>query len=607
MALASTAIVIISTSASAQTTVVQRPDGGTATVTVQSDGSGNTMVFTQGIAGGTATAPPQGVVGGVGIGVVGPQSGPLPRDPRDQPTGTARLRGHIIAADTGRPLRRATVRLQGQMIGGARTTTTDQDGRFEFTDLPASRYIVNASRTGYVAMAYGQKRPNASGQPVDVREGATVDRIDISLPAAGVITGRVLDEMGEPVDNVLVSALRQQYMGGTRRQVPVGAPSSSNDIGEFRIHGLAPGDYYVSASPRGQMGGWDVTSDRTGYAPTYYPSAPSLDIAQRVTVRGGDTLSNIVVMLSPARLNRVSGIVLDGDGRPARSGTVLATLRSGSMMSSANGFVRPDGSFQISGLADGDYVLRTAPMMVPGAQGPQAAPLLASARVTLAGSDVTNIVLQPAPLGLLSGRVTGDPAALAHLKPGTTQVLAGRLGPPEPFTPTPPPAPLHEDFSFAVQAYPGRLSLRGNGLNGLLIRSVHWNGVDVTRGFDFEAGSDGSGFEIEMTDRTARLMTTVTTSRGEPVVGCDVIIFSTDDSWWGTSMPGYGGVGRTTASGTFESQPLLPGSYYVVAIDGVGPLETQDPDFLESVLGTARRVTVTDGETASVQVKPSDR
>jgi hypothetical protein len=60
-----------------------------------------------------------------------------PISPSPDQQGTERIRGRVVAADTGVPLRGARV---GAWPGGsqsARETTTDEDGRYEFGQLPA--------------------------------------------------------------------------------------------------------------------------------------------------------------------------------------------------------------------------------------------------------------------------------------------------------------------------------------------------------------------------------------------------------------------------------------------------------------------------------------
>ena len=100
----------------------------------------------------------------------------VPAPPRDRPVtemprGTSRLRGRVIAAETGAPLRRAQVRVSAAAIRLTRMTSTDADGRYEVIDLPPGRYTIGVSKAGYVALEFGQKRPFEGGRPFELAEG----------------------------------------------------------------------------------------------------------------------------------------------------------------------------------------------------------------------------------------------------------------------------------------------------------------------------------------------------------------------------------------------------------------------------------------------------
>ena len=147
-----------------------------------------------------------------------------PRDATPTPTGTARLRGRITAADSGSPLRRAQIRITGAQAAYARGTTTDVNGNYEFADLPAGRYNLTATKAGYVSLQFGQRRPFEPGRPIELSDAQAVDRVDLVLPRGGVITGRVTDEYGEPLAQVQPMVSRYQYTpDGQRRLVPSGA------------------------------------------------------------------------------------------------------------------------------------------------------------------------------------------------------------------------------------------------------------------------------------------------------------------------------------------------------------------------------------------------
>src|SRR5919197_3501676 len=181
------------------------------------------------------------------------QGGRRQRPPRDavqaQPQGTAVIAGRVVTADTGRPVKHARVMVSA---GGrqSRATTTDEQGRFRITDLMGGSYTISASRTGFVDAVYGQRRPLQPGTPVTLADGQELATIDLRLVRGGVITGRVLDEDGEPLARALVTVQRYQYIRGERRLSPAGG-DQSDDRGQYRVFGLPPGEYYVSATESG--------------------------------------------------------------------------------------------------------------------------------------------------------------------------------------------------------------------------------------------------------------------------------------------------------------------------------------------------------------------
>ena len=402
---------------------------------------------------------------------------PLQGPPRDntQPakTGTATIRGHIVAADSGQPLRKAQVRIVSGELRENRLVTTDGDGRYEFKEVVAGRYNVTATKGSFVSLQYGQQRPFEPGKPLEILAGQTLEKVDFSLPRGAVITGRVLDEFGEPLPDAMVSVQRYQNMGGQRRLVSAGRMATTNDIGEYRIFAIPPGQYYLSATlrPMGMIGDND---DRSGYAPTYFPGTANIAESQRVAIGLGQTISDMNMALMPTRTSRVSGTAVDSQGR-AMAGMVMAMPRGDSMFM---GFgppaqIKPDGSFVVSGLTPGRYMLQ-----VRGGFGDGES---ASADVTVSGDDVTGVRLAASKPSIVTGRVVVDPAAAQSLRPSTLRlglqpvqmdmIMMGGM----------PPAPVNDDLTFELKAQPGqfRVSLLGQ-TPGWSIRAVRHRGSDVT-------------------------------------------------------------------------------------------------------------------------------
>src|SRR5204863_6603936 len=150
-----------------------------------------------------------------------------------------------------------------------RIATTDAAGRYEFSSLPAGRYRLTAMKGSYVSLEFGQRRPFESGKPIEVADGQTLEKVDVALPQGGVITGHVFDEFGEPSANVSGSAMRYQFDHHGRRRLAHVGGATTNDLGEFRIFALAPGEYCLLATFQSDRGG--DTNDRSVYAPVYYP------------------------------------------------------------------------------------------------------------------------------------------------------------------------------------------------------------------------------------------------------------------------------------------------------------------------------------------------
>src|SRR5262245_14176169 len=138
------------------------------------------------------------------------------------------------------------------------------------------------------------------------------DRVNFTLPRGSVIAGQITDDSGDPVSGTGVTAMRYTFMSGVRRLVPAPAEGSNDrtdDQGMFRLYGLPPGEYVLSATNRtNNFNQPEITNtEADGYAPTYYPGTPSLSEAVRISVRGGQQHTGANFSLVVARLSRIRG------------------------------------------------------------------------------------------------------------------------------------------------------------------------------------------------------------------------------------------------------------------------------------------------------------
>lgn len=591
------------------------------------------LALAAGRAGSAAAAPQQIMI----------ESGPPPGaemmmpgfgGPRQLKTGTGRISGRVLSTDSGGPVRRAQVRLTAPEIG-VKTALTDAEGRFEFRDLPAGRFSLNASKSGYVNVQYGQTRPFETGRPIELADKQVLEKADIGMPRGSVISGRIVDEFGDPLSDALVSAMRQTWSNGRRRLLSTGRTSQTNDLGQFRMYGLPPGEYYVSATLRntdimmmdaalmgGPASGASGSTPSSGYAPTYFPGTTTAANAQRVTVAIGQEAQNTDFALAAVRLARITGTVMSSEGKPLEGGLVTATpLNRGdiglAIMGGATGRTSKDGNFTISSVAPGDYTLnvRTVRIIsdggdtmmfratIGGAEGPESE--TGSLPITVGGEDLSNVVIVTSKGATASGRISfegGTPPPATGIRitamPAEMEgpVMAGGA------------ATAKEDGSFQLRGLSGRRLVRvGNLPPGWILKAVRLNGDDVTDGgVDFKAGQDVSGLEIVASNKQTDISGGVTASNGSPIKDYTVVVFADDAQLWSLPMTRWVSGTRPDQEGRFRIRNMPPGTYNIIAVDYVEAGAWGDPELLERLKARARRVTLSEGGTERLDLKLSE-
>ena len=563
---------------------------------------------------------PAGRAGGEGQlpgGRGGGRFGLPPRDNAAAPTGAAKISGRVVAADTGTPIRRAQINISSRDAQFNRSVTTDTEGRYEIAALPAGRYRLFVSKAGFVALEYGQARPFETGRPIDIVGEQTLEKIDFSLPRGSAITGRITDEFGDPVTDVQVQALRYQTVNGERQLVDEGRTARTDDLGAYRLFGLMPGDYIVRASiPPGMQGSRGVETEQTGYPGTYYPGVADVSQAQTVTAALGQELSSIAFPLVPARLSRVSGTVMGSDGRPLAGAIVMVRAHGAGLgalrMNFINGGgnqVRPDGSFQLTNVPPGDYVLdvqqRPRSRNVQDLAGAQLE--FASMPISVGGGDIDNLMLVTTPGVTVSGRVVfqGQAPAKTNLQvmaapPSGGSSPIGMLINAKAFG----SGRVGEDGTFELRGIAGPQMIRVQGLPvGWALKSVTLDGMDVSDvPYDFKPGNNMTGLLITLTDRLSEITGSVRDARGQQIADYVMVAFSENSSLWGAQSR-FVQTTRPNQNGTFSIKGLPPGRYLAAVVPALENGLQNDPAVLEQLRTGAQNFSLTEGQTLNLNLE----
>src|SRR5688500_6149459 len=547
------------------------------------------------------------------------QPGPRPSmPPRDgagavEVKGTARIRGRVIAADTGAPLRRAQIRVSAPEQRINRGVNTDADGRYELIELPAGRYNIFVTRSGYVPLQFGQRRPFETGRPLDLADGQDAEKIDLALPRGAVIAGRITDELGEPLAGVRMAAMRHQYLpNGQRRLTPVGGGGMfggivTNDLGEFRLYSLMPGTYVVSAMPA-ELGGMVMTTpggpappgtQNDGHGITYFPGTTNEDEAQAITV-GLSDIANASFAMVPQRTTRVSGIVRDSQGKPISTSLSLRTQSGNSMSMRMLTTSGTDGRFSVGNIPPGEHFIEVSPR----AGSDEAA----SVKIQADGQEISDLIVSLAPGETITGHVTfeGPPPA-----PNSFRVLANS---PDPGSPPPTrtfdntQGIVDEKGQFQIRGVYGRAVFNaapvasGLGAPNWFLKSVTFNGENITdTPFDASSARGDARIEIVMTDKQTTVSGMVKDARGQNITDYTVVIFPARLRE-GAMPTRYTRVVRPDQQGRFQTRGLPPGEYLGVAVESLEQGGQWDPAFRTQIEPGSKRFTLVEGQTATVDL-----
>ena len=503
-----------------------------------------------------------------------------PQTPAAPAPSKGSITGQVVNAKTGAPLRKASIRLTPVMTGGQvagapqpsiRSADTDDQGRFSFSGLDAGKYRLAAERQGFLRQSYGERKYSGGGTPVLVADGQEVKGLLFRLNPQGVITGKVLDEDGEPLANVQVRAMRYLYANGKRQWMQV-QNANSSDIGEYRLADLQPGRYLVSTNPRNVGRNMVMQSNEAlpqtpdlTYATTYYPSASDSTAAIPVDVGAGGEIHGIDIRLVKTRAWRVRGKVSGPGGERGRGAIQVVLIPAeGPVNNPLMSMARPpDGQFEIRSVPAGSYTLRASSQaggQVYAAETP----------VQVTGNHVDGITLVLASGGDVQGTVklvdADAPVDLRNVSVMLRPVgFMGIGGPPQ-------RARVGDDLKFAIKGVPpAKFAVNVSGIpNTCYVKSVQFGGRDVTAaGLDMSAGG---ALEVVISAAAAEVDAVVVDKDGKAAINAVVAVVPGDGS---TPM-----VRTTDENGILAVKGLKPGNYKLVAWEDVEQGAPLDPDFL---------------------------
>ncbi|HUK30198.1 MAG TPA: carboxypeptidase-like regulatory domain-containing protein, partial [Candidatus Acidoferrum sp.] len=238
---------------------------------------------------------------------------------QQQPISPGTVSGHVFRSDSGAPLPKATVTLSisGQNNPNSQIlpqiVRTDSSGAFQFTQVTPGKYTARAEHNGFVPAGYGQNvEKQLPPTSFNVGPGQNLNKIDITLGAAGIISGTITDGDNDPAEGIQVSAIALRYARGGARQELQMRTVTTDDQGNYRLFGLVPGFYFVRVFSPLAIGANLNTG--TSFAPTYYPGTTQVEGAQRIQVAPGAETSGIRFSLNSQLTHRITGNVNDGAG-----------------------------------------------------------------------------------------------------------------------------------------------------------------------------------------------------------------------------------------------------------------------------------------------------
>lgn len=540
----------------------------------------------------------------------------------EKPPEKAVAKGMVIKAGTDEPVRRATVRLQpAERDSQKYQITTDAEGRFEIKDIEPGRYSIQVERDGFrverlgIGAAWTRSRERV---PVVFGPGQKLEIVAYMIPG-GVISGRVVDADGEPVSKTTVQALRHAFIFGKKRMVPADQ-ARTDDLGEFRLHGLRAGSYYLLVTPGREWNappvlaaGGTASKETLVYAPTFYPGVSARDDAEKLEIKSGQEIrANFSLVPVPAVQvrGRLAATAVEAGLRVAL--VPQDEVAFGFALFRNNVEVQKDGTFQIDGVVPGSYTL----MVVSNAAG--RFEQVASEKVEVGKTDISDLTVAASPVGraTVKGRVRIEGTSsvdisnmMVFLRPDSDDgsgifTRFGRRGRGA--------GGVEADGTFEFEDVTDgnyRVEVSGRSgmgwssdIGGLYLKSATVGKIDARDdGFPITEGRAPGQLEIVLSTAAAQIEGVVLDDQKKPVAGIRVVAAPEEKR---RNIEGWYRSDTTDQNGRFLIKAVRPGSYTVLALDSLNNMyESNDPELIKKFEDQGVNVSLKENDRKAVEVK----
>ncbi len=503
------------------------------------------------------------------------------------------LAGRVTNAVTGEPVKKANLHLepvaQTPEQRGYMTVSTS-DGSFQFPGIEPGTYQLMGDRNGFLTSVYGAKRPGSPPTKVVLSAGQQITNVSFAMMPTGAITGRVMDDDGDPIANASVQVLRRVLANGSLGYQPQGG-ATSDDRGEFRVTGLEPGKYILSAFFNRQTPNEIPVGSaaNTGPVTTYYPDVLNADNAVPLQMSGGQELRGIDIHVHTAATYAIRGSIVPAS--EAIPQLALALIPEGTnSISASSGIIQSDGKFEVPNVPSGSYRM----ILLDNNHG---SALVGSQMVHVDGADLNGVVLNIIPPGTLRGRARVEGTPPAGSAPWSVKTVMVQLGPADSgpqFGGTGEFA-MAEDGTFTIQniAMGTYKIVAYDGVDQTYLKTVRLNGQDVSdKPLDLSQGAAGE-LDIVFSYGAPELRGTVQ-SEGTPALGM-VVLARGESRQVVNSAP-------TEQNGAFRFTGLVPGKYTVYAFEDFHDGEVVSPELMKALESKSVEIELKENDSKQIEL-----